>query len=65
MSETERRLREALAFARSVIKSGESWSATCEEKIDGALRYQELERERPEPPGPERAPNPPPGRFRA
>lgn len=32
------RLHEALAFAASAIKSGESWSATCEEMIGGALR---------------------------
>lgn len=31
------RLRRALAFARSVIKSGEPWTATCEREIDGAL----------------------------
>ena len=31
------RLREALAFARSVIKSGEPWTPTCEEVIGGAL----------------------------
>lgn len=31
------RLREALAFARSAIKSGESWTAECERRIDGAL----------------------------
>lgn len=30
-------LHHALAFAASVIKSGESWSATCEEIIGGAL----------------------------
>jgi hypothetical protein len=32
------RLREALAFARSVIKSGESWTDTCERVIGGALQ---------------------------
>ena len=32
-----RQLRVALAFARSVIKGGESWSGTCDEVIDGAL----------------------------
>lgn len=32
------RLYEALAFAASVIKSGESWTPTCEEMIGGALR---------------------------
>lgn len=31
------RLRAALAFARSVIKSGEPWTETCERVIDGAL----------------------------
>jgi hypothetical protein len=31
------RLRAALAFARSVIKCGEPWTATCEREIDGAL----------------------------
>ena len=31
------RLRAALVFARSVIKSGEDWSATCERVIGGAL----------------------------
>lgn len=31
------RLREALAFARSVIKSGEPWTPECERLIDGAL----------------------------
>lgn len=31
------RLREALAFARGVIKSGEPWSPECERVIDGAL----------------------------
>jgi hypothetical protein len=34
------RLREALAFAASVIKSGESWTTTCEEMIGGALRHE-------------------------
>ena len=29
--------RDALAFAASVIKSGEPWTATCEAKIGGAL----------------------------
>lgn len=33
-----RRLREALAFARSVIKSGEPWTPACAAIIDGALR---------------------------
>jgi hypothetical protein len=28
----------ALAFARSVIKSGEPWTSTCEVLIDGALK---------------------------
>ena len=32
------RLREALSFAASCIKSGESWTSTCEEMIGGALR---------------------------
>jgi hypothetical protein len=32
------RLREALAFAQSVIKSGEPWTQTCEDVIGGALR---------------------------
>jgi hypothetical protein len=32
------RLRGALAFARSVIKSGEPWSTTCDQVIDGALQ---------------------------
>lgn len=32
------RLHEALAFAASAIKSGESWTPTCEEMIGGALR---------------------------
>jgi len=32
------RLREALGFAASAIKSGESWTATCEEMIGGALK---------------------------
>jgi len=31
------RLREALSFARSVIKSGEPWSPECERMISGAL----------------------------
>lgn len=31
------RLREALAFAASVIKSGERWSDECERIIGGAL----------------------------
>ena len=31
------RLRQALAFARSVIKSGEPWTPECERIIDGAL----------------------------
>lgn len=30
-------LHTALRFARSAIKSGEPWSETCEEVIDGAL----------------------------
>jgi hypothetical protein len=30
-------LRKALAFAASVIKSGEGWSETCDEIIGGAL----------------------------
>jgi hypothetical protein len=34
------RLRKALAFAASVIKSGESWTATCEDVIGGALRHE-------------------------
>lgn len=34
---SERNLREALAFAQSVIKSGESWTSKCEEVIGGAL----------------------------
>jgi hypothetical protein len=34
------RLRGALGFAASVIKSGESWSATCAEMIGGALRHE-------------------------
>jgi hypothetical protein len=33
------RLREALAFAASVIKSGEPWTTTCEEVIGGALGH--------------------------
>jgi hypothetical protein len=32
-----RRLMEALAFARSVIKSGEPWTDECERIIGGAL----------------------------
>ena len=37
-AEKERdRLREALAFARSCIKSGESWTDTCEQTIDAVL----------------------------
>lgn len=32
------RLRAALAFAASVIKSGEPWTTTCEQVIGGALR---------------------------
>lgn len=35
-----RRLEEALGFAASVIKSGESWTATCEDVIGGALRHE-------------------------
>lgn len=31
------RLREALAFAASAIKSGEAWTPICEEVIGGAL----------------------------
>lgn len=31
------RFQEALAFAQSVIKSGEPWSPTCDEIIGGAL----------------------------
>lgn len=31
-------LENALAFAASVIKSGESWTTTCEDTIGGALR---------------------------
>ena len=31
------RLREALAFASSVIKSGEPWTRTCERVIGGIL----------------------------
>jgi len=34
------RLRKALAFAASVIKSGESWTATCEDVIGSALRHE-------------------------
>lgn len=34
-----RRLREALAFAQSAIKSGEPWTTTCEEVIGGALGH--------------------------
>lgn len=30
----------ALAFAASVIKSGEGWTATCEDVIGGALRHE-------------------------
>ena len=32
------RLRGALGFASSVIKSGEGWTDTCEREIGGALR---------------------------
>jgi len=32
-----RRLRVALSFAKSVIHSGEDWSPSCDEMIDGAL----------------------------
>lgn len=32
------RYREALAFAASVIKSGEPWTETCEEKIGRLLK---------------------------
>lgn len=35
--EQVKKLRHALAFARSVIKSGEPWTQTCEEIIGGAL----------------------------
>jgi len=35
------RLQEALAFAQSVIKSGEEWSPTCDEIIGGALAASE------------------------
>jgi len=35
--EEVRQLREALAFAASVIKSGERWTSTCEELIGDAL----------------------------
>jgi hypothetical protein len=35
------RLAEALAFAASVIKSGETWTPTCEAVIGGALRGDE------------------------
>jgi hypothetical protein len=38
-SEENERLRAALAFARSVIKSGEGWTRTCTEVIDGALGH--------------------------
>ncbi len=31
-------MRNALAFAKSVIKSGESWSDTCEEEIGSLLK---------------------------
>jgi hypothetical protein len=34
------RLYRALAFAASVIKSGESWTTTCDEVIGGALRHE-------------------------
>lgn len=34
-------LQRALAFAQSVIKSGESWSPTCDEIIGGALAASE------------------------
>jgi len=30
-------LYEALSFAKSVIKSGEPWTDTCEDRIQGAL----------------------------
>ena len=33
-----KKLRHALAFARSVIKSGESWTEQCETIIGGALK---------------------------
>jgi hypothetical protein len=35
--ESHEKLRTALAFAASVIKSGESWTDACEEQIGGAL----------------------------
>lgn len=37
LKEECRKLRHALAFARSVIKSGESWTEQCETIIGGAL----------------------------
>jgi len=41
-SEIER-LRKCLAFFRSVIKSGESWSATCDEMFEAARKGEEGE----------------------
>jgi len=38
MAEQLRRCHRALAFARSVIKSGEPWTDTCEDVIGGALK---------------------------
>jgi len=37
MIEEKRILRNALAFARGVILSGENWSSQCDEIINGAL----------------------------
>jgi hypothetical protein len=37
-AEENRKMRTALAFARSCIKSGEPWTETCEEMIGGCLK---------------------------
>jgi DNA replication initiation complex subunit (GINS family) len=37
-AEENRKMRTALAFARSCIKSGEPWTDTCEDVIGGALK---------------------------
>lgn len=37
--EENERLREALAFAASAIKSGEPWTDTCETKIGSLLKH--------------------------
>jgi hypothetical protein len=43
LREERRRLREALAFAQSAIKSGEPWTQTCEDVIGAALREEPYE----------------------